>query len=345
MSARYVLAACVSLLAACVQCAAFANDGYAPVLEGTPVSLPTDFAPHPDHRLEWWYVTANLKGEDGQDYGIQWTLFRTALWPREDTGEPDDPGRQIWFAHAAATSASHHHASERWVRGDMKLAGVEGKTARIDNWSFSPFSGGHIRAETRDFRYDLSVTEEGPQVLHGTQGYSEKAASGQASHYVSMPRISVSGSLTLEGEAIPVTGEAWMDREWSSDLLSRTQTGWDWFALSLSDDRKLMVFRVRGTEPKAHYYAGTLIAADNQVTTLGAGDISLTPVARSRYGNGEIPTQWRVAIASLGLDVMVSALNPVSEMPLTIPYWEGPVAFTGSHSGTGYLEMTGYARE
>jgi predicted secreted hydrolase len=24
------------------------------------------------------------------------------------------------------------------------------------------------------------------------------------------------------------------------------------------------------------------------------------------------------------------------------PYWEGPIRVTGSHSGRGYLEMTGY---
>jgi predicted secreted hydrolase len=29
-------------------------------------------------------------------------------------------------------------------------------------------------------------------------------------------------------------------------------------------------------------------------------------------------------------------------MPLSIPYWEGPVTISGSHAGVGYLEMTGY---
>jgi predicted secreted hydrolase len=25
-----------------------------------------------------------------------------------------------------------------------------------------------------------------------------------------------------------------------------------------------------------------------------------------------------------------------------VPYWEGPVTISGSHTGTGFLEMTGY---
>jgi len=42
------------------------------------------------------------------------------------------------------------------------------------------------------------------------------------------------------------------------------------------------------------------------------------------------------------LDVTVKAINPNAWMNLSIPYWEGPVDISGSHSGRGYLEMTGY---
>jgi predicted secreted hydrolase len=29
-------------------------------------------------------------------------------------------------------------------------------------------------------------------------------------------------------------------------------------------------------------------------------------------------------------------------METSVPYWEGPIRFGGSHAGRGYLEMTGY---
>ena len=29
-------------------------------------------------------------------------------------------------------------------------------------------------------------------------------------------------------------------------------------------------------------------------------------------------------------------------MGTSFPYWEGPISFDGSHTGVGYLEMTGY---
>jgi predicted secreted hydrolase len=52
---------------------------------------------------------------------------------------------------------------------------------------------------------------------------------------------------------------------------------------------------------------------------------------------------WRIKIESLGIHIKTEALNPLSEMKTVYPYWEGPILFSGSHSGSGYLEMTGYA--
>ncbi|MFN4130762.1 MAG: lipocalin family protein, partial [Paracoccaceae bacterium] len=43
-----------------------------------------------------------------------------------------------------------------------------------------------------------------------------------------------------------------------------------------------------------------------------------------------------------GVDVTVRALNRDAWMETSVPYWEGPVTINGSHTGVGYLEMTGY---
>ena len=56
-------------------------DGFAQVMPGTALEFPKDFGPHPDHRIEWWYLTANLEDDKGASYGVQWTLFRQAFEP------------------------------------------------------------------------------------------------------------------------------------------------------------------------------------------------------------------------------------------------------------------------
>ena len=38
------------------------GSGFASVSPGRIFSFPADLGPHPDYRIEWWYVTANLDG-------------------------------------------------------------------------------------------------------------------------------------------------------------------------------------------------------------------------------------------------------------------------------------------
>ena len=55
-----------------------------------------------------------------------------------------------------------------------------------------------------------------------------------------------------------------------------------------------------------------------------------------------MPTAWSIAIPARGLRSKAAPLNATSWMGTSFPYWEGPISFHGSHSGVGYLEMTGY---
>ena len=50
--------------------------GYAEVLPGKSFQFPRDHQAHPDFRIEWWYLTANLMDRQGRQWGLQWTLFR-----------------------------------------------------------------------------------------------------------------------------------------------------------------------------------------------------------------------------------------------------------------------------
>src|SRR5512140_467276 len=98
-------------------------DGFAAVVPGRTFAFPGDHGPHPDFRIEWWYVTANLKDALGTEYGAQWTLFRQASRPGAQ-GE-GWANQQFWMGHAAVTSAGTHRASEKFARGGVGQAGVE----------------------------------------------------------------------------------------------------------------------------------------------------------------------------------------------------------------------------
>src|ERR1017187_7216970 len=56
-------------------------EGFEPVVPGKIFTFPADHGPHPDYRIEWWYVTANLVDSTGTAFGAQWTLFRQTSRP------------------------------------------------------------------------------------------------------------------------------------------------------------------------------------------------------------------------------------------------------------------------
>jgi predicted secreted hydrolase len=320
--------------------------GFAEVVPGHALEFPRDHGAHPEYRIEWWYVTANLKGADGADYGVQWTLFRQALGPsgaRDGFASP-----QVWMGHAAVTTAQGHRFAETLARGGIGQAGADAAPfkAWIDDWSFASTADGSLSAATlsataRDFAYTLSLTTQQPLALQGDKGYSRKSERGQASYYYSQPFFSVSGTLDVGGRKIDVTGSAWMDREWSSQPLAADQKGWDWFSLHLPKGEKLMLFQLRSADGSA-FRAGTWIGADGTVATLSPDDISLKPLERASVAGRSLPVAWKVEVKSRGLSIETTALNKESWMGTAFPYWEGPVRYAGTHAGVGYLEMTGY---
>jgi predicted secreted hydrolase len=168
-----------------------------------------------------------------------------------------------------------------------------------------------------------------------------KSSEGQASYYYSQPFYSVRGTLVLPEGEVAVTGEAWLDREWSSQPLGDTQTGWDWFSLSFTTGEKLMGFVLRDAAGEG-FSSATWIAPDGSSTAYGDGHFHAEPLGRHDSPGPELPVRWRVTLAERGLDATVTALNPDAWMAVSIPYWEGPVRIAGSHQGRGYLEMTGY---
>jgi predicted secreted hydrolase len=322
-------------------------DSFAIPHPGGRLAFPADHGPHPDFRIEWWYATANLQAEDGTVFGVQWTLFRSALAPRTDSGWLDP---QIWMGHAAITTKDKHFVAERLARGGVGQAGVAAEPffAWIDDWEMKglPHSGADqldkvsLHATGKDFSYTLELSANGPLVLQGDQGYSVKSAEGQASYYYSQPFYEVSGSVDIDGKTVRVRGKAWLDREWSSQPLAKDQTGWEWFSLHLNSGEKVMAFRLR--DARGGYTSANWISPKGKPNPLPVGSLEITPVRIARVGNKDIPVAWRVQIPARGFDVTTRPLNDQAWMATTTPYWEGPVTFEGSAKGLGYLEMTGY---
>src|SRR4030088_1131888 len=223
------------------------GNGFAPVVPGRAFAFPADHGAHPEFRIEWWYVTANLVDASGVAYGAQWTLFRQATKPGAQ--QEGWANQQIWMGHAAVTRADTHRFGEAFARGGVGQAGVEAKPflAWIDSWemrgsdqmrddTLAPLD---LTASAADFSYALRLDADRALVLQGDAGYSRKSERGQASYYFSQPYFKVTGSITVDDKQAEVTGQAWLDREWSRQPLAPDHIEWDRLSLHLNSGEKL----------------------------------------------------------------------------------------------------------
>jgi predicted secreted hydrolase len=320
-------------------------------------SFPADHGPHPGFKNEWWYVTGNLNGPDGTPYGYELTIFRFALTPPDSTGPVVRTGwrtNQFYMAHFAVTDGGQKafHAAERFGRGGAGLAGAQADPFRVwlEDWSMRSVGADtfpvRLRAQTEDVGIDLQVRPEKPMVLQGEQGLSQKGpGSGNASYYYSYTRLATEGALRVGGDTVRVTGQSWLDREWSTSALGPEQEGWDWFALQLDDGRDLMYYQLRNDDGTASRFSeGVLVGPDGTTERIDRTDVRLEVLDTwtSPDGTHTYPVEWTLRVPSKDLDLRVRPLMPNQELDVSVRYWEGAVRVEGSATGRGYVELTGY---
>lgn len=325
--------------------------------------FPRDHGPHPQYRQEWWYVTGNLDAPDGARFGFELTFFRFALAPGGVEPQPPRSAwrtRGIWMAHFAVSDVAgkKFRFAQKLAREALGLAaGTDAPPAVwIDDWSlrYLPGEGGswRLRAAQPGYAIELTLQPETAPVLNGEQGLSRKAADpGAASYYYSVPRLAVRGRLLRDAQVLPVSGRAWLDREWGSGGLGARQSGWDWFALQLEDGSALMFYALRDRDGRRDpYSAGTWIDPSGSVQPLANADVAIEVLDYwSNAAGDRYPARWRLRSARLGIDLVVHPVLADQELQTTPRYWEGAVDVSGAAHGRavrgrGYVELVGYAR-
>lgn len=319
--------------------------------------FPRDHGAHPEYQTEWWYYTGHLRTAEGRSFGIQVTFFRRALVAEAPARTSAWSARDIYIAHFCISDleTGKFYQSERIARGAANLAGASltDHDVHLLDWRVEPIQERvrfRLRDEAAGMYVNLEAITPDRVVLHGeSPGLSLKGGPGQASYYYSYPRLPAAGQLRVDGQQYDVSGDLWMDHEFGSNQLGPEQQGWDWFALQLDDGSAVMLFQIRPTESTGEtVLSGTWIAPDGTSTLLRAPDIRMT--ARDPWtspsSGGKYPQSWRIAIEKFALDVSVQSRMPNQELHTAgstgITYWEGAVSVSGSHTGEGYLEMTGY---
>ena len=360
------------------------DPGYEHADAARPFVFPEDHGPHSNFRNEWWYFTGNLEtaGElkRQRHFGYQLTVFRTALAPR-DAGvtasgtKPRTSGwatQQLYMAHLALSDldGSHFYAFDRFDRGAAGLAGALASPFHVwvGDWDIASldkndahagtFSALKLHAERDGILIDLELEPGKGVVAQGDRGLSQKGpfdrVANNASYYYSMPRMPTRGTLRIARNSplFEVHGASWMDREWSTSALEKNVSGWDWFALHLSNGFDLMLYRLRRADNTSSPFSeAALIDPQGRSERIRANQFELEVTAHwSSPRDGTVyPSGWKIKIPKQNLELNVSPSLANQELNLAVRYWEGAVHLEGAVrgtavTGTGYVELTGYQK-
>ena len=321
--------------------------------------------------------------------GFQITFFRSRTGLAEDLSGRLAP-RQLLFAHAALTdldAATHQHDARlgRWNGLDSSTPRTEppraGPSAPAGPSRPGPeiVAPARVRAAMHDadvavhgwrlhrqdgparwladiaargFTLTLEMGRTQPLLLQGQAGFSRKGPQeAQASHYLSEPQLAVTGQLRRSGRTQPVQGRAWLDQEWSDELLHPEAVGWDWIGMNLDDGSALTAFRLRRADGSALWAGGSFRRAGQaQAQDFPADTVRFEPGRRWRSptSGGDYPVAWTVHTPTgrFGVQALLDAQELDSRSSTGTVYWEGLSELqsdAGQRIGLGYLEMTGYA--
>ena len=146
-----------------------------------------------------------------------------------------------------------------------------------------------------------------------------------------------------------VKGKAWLDHEWSSEILPAAAQGWDWVSVNFSDGGALMAFRMRSMDGGVLWAGGSVRDRNGRLTILKPEDVAFEPrrIWRSPRTGVDYPVAMRIRAGRYDLEIepLMDDQELDSSASTGVIYWEGAVRARagGETIGRGYLELTGYA--
>lgn len=334
------------------------------------LQFPRDAGAHNDFATEWWYITGyvNAAGQQAA-LGFQVTFFRSRVAAAQGM-QSRLAARQLLLAHAAVTDVAgrklwHDQRIARWSGeapdsnpADTASASTQDTGVVLRDWSLRR-TNGDLQAQIRavDFSLDLTFQAHQPVLLQGKEGLSRKGPEEkQASYYYSLPQLHTSGNIAVKGKvhALETGSTAWLDHEWSQEVLHPQAVGWDWLGINLFDGSALTAFQLRDKEGRTLWDGGSFRSGGGNGSgapyVFSRGEVLFKPLRtwRSAISKASYPVEWIVRTPAdfYTVKAVVDNQELDSRGSTGAIYWEGLCEVRDSNQqlvGRGYLEMTGYA--
>jgi predicted secreted hydrolase len=309
-----------------------------------PVRLPDDDGFLRNQNVQWWYWTGHLESEDGRRYGFEVVFFAFRnyglFWDQlAQAAITDVNGNKFHFCEQVKWS------KPKSLPGAFDLRACAGDSLRAVG------GGGkdHLHSEIDGLVLDLDLVETKAPVRHYGGGPHPYYFGGYT-YYYSRVSMATSGTLSIGGETVRVSGTSWFDRQYG-DLMQAIFQGWQWFAIELDDDRQIMVYDLLGSASGVRAERAASITDALGVTRdLASEDFKIESLGKWKSPNTGItyPMGWRITLPRMVLTVtpVVRDQELCAKHDLWVgpEYWEGACAVSGDATGKAYVELNGFGR-
>lgn len=326
------------------------------VVKGMPLYMKAEkhFGMQKGHDADSQFIAAELKTEDGREFGIMLHMMFMNPQSGSDTAYP--LGMSI-ISMTDLTNGTYCAQESGFPMGQFTqkegeemdvstpVSYMRGNQEHIDMGADLPENKGYI---------ELSLDEKGPVLYNCATGlfpiFPDEGESGQ----FSLPYLEGAGTLK-EGEKVTkITGRAWLDREWVDacpDFYNR-DIRWYWMNLQLDNGYRISLWDMVQHNKEEHAWA-TIVSPTGAHTVV---DMEPMDKYEGAYFVGKTgqkyPTKYHVSLPSINSYFDVQVRGPLEQeiiSPMGEDKFEAMCEFTGKFlgedvKGTNYVELVGSFR-
>lgn len=309
------------------------------------MQFPKDSFPHKSV-IEWWYFNGHLFDKNKNKYAFMNCLFKADPKKTDISIIKNIPLKEVYFSHSLLLDITN----KKRIVNLSPISILSKDSLKQENLFINyinPLSGyinneliedGKFRYKLKNENLDLLISAIKKPLLHNGKGYF--VVKNKKVFYYSLTKMAVNGKIHLGKKSIEVSGEAWMDHEWSTIAGEKK---WKWFSIQLDNNCELMIQEYNNFE---NSYVG--IMHQNQKAEF-AHDLILSakktwksPITKTEY-----PISWKIIVPSKKIELDVEAILPNQEIIFgSMNYWEGPIKVRGiigslNVKGNGFMEIVG----
>jgi hypothetical protein len=192
----------------------------------------------------------------------------------------------------------------------------------------------------------LSTVSQKAPLIPGGDGLFDQG-SDSYTYYYSLTESLVEGSITFEGSSEPVSGSAWIDRQYGT-FNPHTEEKYEWFFLQLSNGMDLNIWNIftrenQQPDDSAYKHLSVYVDDETQYTT---HDFELERLSWAKMPGTEncYAQSWRLSSDLNQMDLSFSTLHHNSEVLIPLNFFEGATTASGtvndsSVTGIGFAEL------